>query len=249
MGSKRKLYVEVADTHFKRECGLQKRKQMGQNEGMLFKFPHSQPLVFWMKDTYLPLEIAFLSDDGRITQISEMVPLSTKAVRSTYHCRYALEVPRGWFRENNVSVGNYISGEGITSTMKIPYRSAQAALPPTPVEDPLNPMSDHPQESAEPIDPNVTLDMSKKQLLEYANLHGLGATLVYQPKDATSVTQVKHVLPTDEGYVFESGKSGEIVKVFDDSPTITGSDWESKGKQVKSFLIDNIIAIELDKRK
>jgi hypothetical protein len=132
----------------------------------------------------------------------------------------------------------------------MPYKKAQSAAPPVDatVQNPaLGGQPQQPQQQQQqPIDPNVTMDMSKKQLLEYADLHRKGVTIVYQPDSAPGVTQVKHVLPTDDGYTFETSKNGEKVFVFDDSPTVTGPGWESVGKQTKSFLIDRIVAIEID---
>jgi len=91
--------VEVARTDAQRERGLMKRRSLGSREGMLFVFEADQRLVFWMKDTLVPLSIAFLSSEGQILQIEDMVPRSEKAIRSRLSARYALEVPRGAFDE------------------------------------------------------------------------------------------------------------------------------------------------------
>ena len=72
-----------------------------------------------MANTYIPLDIAFFDDDGKIFQIESMTPLSTKKISSNKPCRYALEVNRGWFRDNNIRVGNYIGGVGISDLNKI----------------------------------------------------------------------------------------------------------------------------------
>lgn len=106
----KKLIVEVADTPIKRQYGLMDRKSLGENEGMLFKFPRKEKLAFWMQNTYIPLDIAFMDDDGKVLQIKEMFPLSTRSVQSSYDCKYALEVNHGWFKENNISEGSYIIG-------------------------------------------------------------------------------------------------------------------------------------------
>jgi len=66
-----------------------------------------------MKDTYIPLDIAFIDDDGTILQIAEMYPLSTRTVDSEHYCRMALEVNHGWFKKNAIKVGDTILGEGI----------------------------------------------------------------------------------------------------------------------------------------
>lgn len=110
----KKLKIEIADTVLKREFGLMDRKSLNANGGMLFKFPYPHYLTFWMKNTYLPLDIAFVDDNGKILQIEEMYPLSTRAIRSDYMCKIALEVNHEWFKKNHVSVGSYLIGEGLT---------------------------------------------------------------------------------------------------------------------------------------
>lgn len=109
-----KLKVEIADTPLKREYGLMDRKSINANGGMLFKFPHAHYLQFWMKNTYIPLDIAFIDNNGKVLQIETMYPLSTRAVRSDYMCKYALEVNHGWFEKNNIKVGSMVMGEGLT---------------------------------------------------------------------------------------------------------------------------------------
>jgi len=107
---KKELKVEIADTPLKREQGLMGRKRMDENSGMLFKFPYARKLSFWMKNTYMPLHIAFIEEDGTIFQIEEMIPLNYKAVNSKYECKYALEVPLGWFKDNEIDVGSKMYG-------------------------------------------------------------------------------------------------------------------------------------------
>jgi len=99
------LYVEIADTPELRELGLMHRRAMGRNEGMLFVFPTAQRLSFWMKDTYVPLDIAFAGTDRVIYQISDLAPLNMKSTSSIKAAKYALEAPSGWFAANGVRVG------------------------------------------------------------------------------------------------------------------------------------------------
>jgi uncharacterized membrane protein (UPF0127 family) len=73
---------------------------------MLFVFERDQILSFWMKNTYIPLSIAFIAGDGRIAEIHDMEPLSLASVRSSRSCRYALEVPLGWFARAKINVGD-----------------------------------------------------------------------------------------------------------------------------------------------
>ncbi len=105
--------VEVARTDAERERGLMLRRTLGSREGMLFVFEADQRLAFWMKDTLVPLSIAFLSSEGRILQIEDMEPLSRKSIRSRLSARYALELPRGAFDEVGAAEGdNVILPEG-----------------------------------------------------------------------------------------------------------------------------------------
>ena len=101
--------VEVARTEEQRARGLMHRQSLGRREGMLFVFPADQHLAFWMKDTTVPLSIAFLSSEGRILQVEDMEPLSLKSIRSRLSARYALELPRGAFTEVGASEGDTIT--------------------------------------------------------------------------------------------------------------------------------------------
>ena len=100
--------VEVARTDEERARGLMHRRSLGDRDGMLFVFEADQHLAFWMKDTRVPLSIAFLSSEGRILQIEDMEPLSQKAVRSRQSARYALELPRGAFTEVGAAEGDTV---------------------------------------------------------------------------------------------------------------------------------------------
>ncbi len=75
---------------------------------MLFVFDRDQHLEFWMKDTRIPLSIAFLSADGRILEIVDMTPFSQKVVRSRLSSRYALELRQGEFREVGAAEGTTV---------------------------------------------------------------------------------------------------------------------------------------------
>lgn len=103
------LFVELAATPPTRTCGLSHRASMPQNSGMLFVFPTLRQVSFWMKDTRIPLSIAFLDDTGRIISIQEMIPMNVeKHYRSDQPVRYALEVNQGWFAQNSIVVGDRV---------------------------------------------------------------------------------------------------------------------------------------------
>ena len=103
------LDVEVAGTPEARACGLSHRRSLPADQGMIFVYPKETPLSFWMKDTEIPLSIAFLDDTGRILSIQDMVPMQTEErYRSPRPARYALEVNQGWFLEHGVEVGDVV---------------------------------------------------------------------------------------------------------------------------------------------
>jgi uncharacterized membrane protein (UPF0127 family) len=104
----RPLYIEIARTREQRQRGLMYRQELEWNRGMLFVFKSEQHLSFWMKDTVIPLSIAFLDDEGRVVDLYDMEPRSLTPVRSTQKCRYAIEASRGFFREAGLSVGDRV---------------------------------------------------------------------------------------------------------------------------------------------
>jgi len=104
----KRINVEIADTSEKLAQGLMFRKSLDQDDGMLFKFPSKNFMSFWGKNTYIPLDLAFINNEGKIIEIKEIVPMSTKAIRSAFPCRYALEVNAGFFDEQDIKVGSKI---------------------------------------------------------------------------------------------------------------------------------------------
>lgn len=100
------IVVEIADTDFLRRKGLMFRKSMQKNEGMLFVFPDARKQNFWMKNTDIPLSIAFINPAKTITSIQDMEPHSLNEASSEGPVLYALEMNMGWFRENKVEVGD-----------------------------------------------------------------------------------------------------------------------------------------------
>ena len=104
------IKAEVAHTDEQRQTGLMLRKEMAQHEGMLFVFDESAVHCFWMKNTLLPLSIAFIADDGTITNIVDMQPQSEKSNCPTQPVRYALEMNQGWFAKRAIKAGFRLSG-------------------------------------------------------------------------------------------------------------------------------------------
>jgi uncharacterized membrane protein (UPF0127 family) len=100
------LKAEVAATTEQRTRGLMYRRELGRNAGMLFAYENPSALSFWMKNTFIPLSIAFIADDGSIVHITDMAPQTLAPHRSPKPVRYALEVNRGWFEDRNISAGD-----------------------------------------------------------------------------------------------------------------------------------------------
>ena len=104
----RTLSIPVALDKVHCRRGLMYRRQLGPDEGMLFVYPREAPYFFWMKDTYVPLSIAFVRADGRIIQIEDMEPLDLTKHLSRAPAQYALEMPKGWFGRNKVKEGDVV---------------------------------------------------------------------------------------------------------------------------------------------
>ncbi|MFP4375511.1 MAG: DUF192 domain-containing protein [Spirochaetales bacterium] len=98
--------VEVVDTPATRARGLMERAELAPDAGMLFVFESSERRSFWMKDTLLPLSIAYIDADRIIREMYDMQPLSTVPVPSRLPARYALEVNQGAFEERGIAVGD-----------------------------------------------------------------------------------------------------------------------------------------------
>lgn len=99
------IRIQVADTPRTQELGYQFVKDIPEMTGMLFKFQQPNELNFWMQNTYVPLDIAFIADDGTVINTDHMVPLSLRSVKSASPCRLALEVPAGTLNRIGVASG------------------------------------------------------------------------------------------------------------------------------------------------
>jgi uncharacterized membrane protein (UPF0127 family) len=102
------LSIEVADTPEERSVGLMNRESLPENAGMLFDFGGETNSGFWMRNTLLPLSIAFVAADGTILHIEDMQPQTEDLHFSPTQYRYAIEVNQGWFSENGISVGDSV---------------------------------------------------------------------------------------------------------------------------------------------
>ena len=107
-GKKVEVKVEVADDLDEQAKGLMHRTALGEDRGMLFVYPAERDLSFWMKNTLIPLSIAYIDSEGRIVDILDMKALDDKPPHytSSEPVQYALEVNKGFFEKKGVKVGD-----------------------------------------------------------------------------------------------------------------------------------------------
>jgi uncharacterized protein len=104
------IKAEYADTFQARARGLMHREKLGPNAGMLFRFDETDTQCMWMKNTLIPLAVAFMDEAGTIVTILEMQPHDETSRCSTRPSRYALEMTRGWFAERGIKPGMKLRG-------------------------------------------------------------------------------------------------------------------------------------------
>ncbi|MEO8123117.1 MAG: DUF192 domain-containing protein [Burkholderiales bacterium] len=104
------ITAEIAESADERATGLMFRERMAPNAGMLFVFPAPFAQCFWMRNTILPLSIAFIADDGTVVNIEDMKPQSTDSHCADKPVRYALEMNQGWFAKRGIKPGTRLHG-------------------------------------------------------------------------------------------------------------------------------------------
>ncbi|HEY0846412.1 MAG TPA: DUF192 domain-containing protein [Noviherbaspirillum sp.] len=104
------IRAEVAARDAERQQGLMFREKMGPNEGMVFLFDAPASVCMWMKNTLIPLSVAFIDENGKIVNIEDMQPQTTDSHCAKRPVRYALEMNLGWFKQKNVKPGTVIEG-------------------------------------------------------------------------------------------------------------------------------------------
>jgi len=107
------IKAELARTQAQHQQGFMYRKTVKDGEGMLFIFDSDETRSFWMKNTLVPLSIAYIASDGRILEIYDMEPGNLNSVRSSRSVRYALEVPQGWFGRAGIDTGDRLILAGL----------------------------------------------------------------------------------------------------------------------------------------
>ena len=109
-----KFQVEIADDPRERSRGLMFRREMAKEHGMLFDFGSEEPASFWMENTYIPLDMIFIKEDGTVESIAERTtPLSRRSVTSRGPVRYVLEINGGLSNELGIRAGDRVSGPAL----------------------------------------------------------------------------------------------------------------------------------------
>jgi hypothetical protein len=110
------LSAQIAADDASRELGLMSRTNLNADEAMIFVFPKPRPVAFWMKNTPVPLSVAYVGNSGRIFEIHDLKPFDETIVPSTSSAvAYAIEVSQGWFIKHGVFAGDVVGG--------LPYQS------------------------------------------------------------------------------------------------------------------------------
>jgi len=104
------IRAQVAVAPEERATGLMHRREMPQHEGMLFVFEAPSQQCFWMKNTLLPLSIAFIADDGTVVNLADMQPQTLDSHCSTKPVRFVLEMNQGWFAKRGIKPGFKLMG-------------------------------------------------------------------------------------------------------------------------------------------
>jgi uncharacterized protein len=105
-----RIHAEVAADMSSRMTGLMHRKSMAQNDGMVFVFEESATQCMWMKNTLIPLSVAFIDEAGAIINIADMKPQTEDSHCATRPARYALEMNKGWFAQRGIKAGTKLGG-------------------------------------------------------------------------------------------------------------------------------------------
>jgi len=104
------LRAEVASTPDERQAGLMHRRSLGEDQGMVFVFERPGLWGMWMKNTFIPLSVAFIDESGRILNIEDMEPHTEDSHNAIAPARYALEMNKGWFTKRGIRPGQKVEG-------------------------------------------------------------------------------------------------------------------------------------------
>ncbi|MFO1286898.1 MAG: DUF192 domain-containing protein [Rubrivivax sp.] len=112
------IKAELAVTPEQQATGMMFRKEMNGNDGMLFVNEEKGQRCFWMRNTLVPLSIAFIGDDGTIVNVADMQPLDERSHCAKAPVRFALEMPQGWFDKRGIKAGFKLAGKPFAAPAK-----------------------------------------------------------------------------------------------------------------------------------
>ena len=231
------IRAETALTPSEREMGLMGRKHLAENSGMLFDFKFERPVSFWMKNTYIPLQIAFIDNSGKILQIESMIPMSTKMVTSKNRCRYALEVNDGWFDKNGIVAGGYVSNQsGKWARKGNEMKLFSQVVVPTPFGMPdldSNPAEEDPnqQENQTIENPSMQILESWKDIFKRADELGVSLVIEWETKSGHRMPKTQVSPPYEFGKTSEGDHDGLLIA------------WSDREAHTISPIIENIIGV------
>ena len=116
LGSER-IRIQLAVTPMEQQQGLMHRRDLGANDGMIFIYKAPQPMSFWMRNTPSPLDIGYFSEDGVLQEVHQLIPFDETPVRSAQPAKFALEMPKGWYRGHNVRPGARLDMEALGAAL------------------------------------------------------------------------------------------------------------------------------------
>jgi len=187
---KQKLYAEIAKTPEDHMRGLMGRKYLPYNNGMLFDFGKEKKLSFWMANTYIPLQIGFIKENGKIGQIERMAPLSTKQIKSNSEYRYALELNDGWFDDNKIKIGAQVQIPGMEGE-PIPGQEGEQKQP--------------------SISPDIPITQSYKDILKHINNYRMKIVIEYTTKRGMDLPPKAIEPPFEFGETAEGDVDGLVT--------------------------------------
>jgi hypothetical protein len=234
-----RLYTEFAGDDESRALGLMYRSSLGLNSGMLFSFASPRPLSFWMKDTQLPLDIAYVTADRRILEIKKLNPYSTRSVASSAPCQYAIEANSGFFESNAISAGSRIvlaQEADLPASPDIPGPSDTPEQQDGPQQIPEGQsVQPHPSVQPDAQDqgrPDLVVNMSVMDVVPVANRYKLAIAFDYQLPNGNNESY--YMLPL-QNYQIIPGKNSRLI---------CGPCSHSFG-EFRNFKIDNILGYDL----
>lgn len=106
-----KLKMIKLSTPQEHAVGLMHVTKLPENEGRLFVYNENQPMAFWMKNCHIPLDLAYIDENGILRELHELKPMDETRVSSKQPYRYAIETNKGWFKRNNIDIGDRVLHE------------------------------------------------------------------------------------------------------------------------------------------